>query len=171
MKAQVPEEPATTLEAKKQDFWKSLRCTGAWALGAALLVDAFYFFVFPGDGLPGKLGWLLLIVPNLFFAFGIAALTLFVWRNAGGGWPLQPYIGKRNLINGFILGLLFTCVVAGAVFTLFMACSGAHVADAFVAFKDALLAQPGESLYIGVKVIGVSVAAEGGGKVEDQPPR
>jgi hypothetical protein len=140
----------------------------------AIVIDLVYFFVISKAGIPAKPGWIAWLASNMVFAGCMAAIAVNMWRHYGGTPPLFKRYdpGKhRNILNGLILGLLLCGVVLGAVFVLFFACSGGFMAGVESIVRDVLFAQTEETAYIGLKVIGVSMGMEGGGRVEQQPPR
>ena len=176
MKSSFPQDQplGTVSDAQRADFWNSWFKTVLWAFGVAVVIDLVYFFVISGAGIPAKPGWLTWLAANLVFSACMAAIAVNIWRHYGGTPPLFDRYGpgkKRSILNGLVLGLLLFGVVVGAVFVLFFACSGGFMVGAESILREVLFAQTEETAYVGVKVIGVAVGMELGGKVEDQPPR
>lgn len=176
MKSLLPQDQPINVATPEQraKFWTAWFGTGLWALGVALVIDLIYFFVVSGAGIPAKPGVVPWLVSNLVFAACMAAIAVNIWRHYGGTPPLFDRYGpgkKRNILNGLILGLLLCGVVLGVAVVLLYACSGGFMVGAEAVLKDVLFAQTEEAAYVGVKVIGVSMGMELGGKVEEQPPR
>ncbi len=176
MKSLLPQNqaPGTLSKAQQGDYWNSWLRTALWAFAVAIAIDLVYFFVVTKAGMPENPGWVPWLASNLVFAGCMAAIAVNIWRHYGGTPPLFQRYGagkQRNILNGLILGLLLCGVVLGAVFVLFFACSGGFMVGGDSIVRDVLFAQTGETAYIGIKVIGVSMGMEGGGRVEQQPPR